>query len=412
MRYVPEIGRLTCALLAATAFYSSTLPVHAQGMPGQGPVEVGIVTAQITTVPYSVTLPGRAVAFESANIRPTIEGIVEQVNYRPGVKLAAGDLMYTLQKDRYAAAAGAALAEKTGAEEAVAAAARTVERYSALVGAGVTQAQLEAAQTELLQARATLSSAQSAVTVANLDLAGTEIRSPIEGIPSVSEISVGAIVTANQTTALATVTRMDPIYVDMTESSARMLRTRNRIDSGDLVRGDKMDVALTLEDGSVYGGKGTFVSPGTTVSTTTGALELRLQFDNPERKILPGQFLRVTVTVGTSQAILVPQRGTKRGSDGKLSALIVRDGKAARVVLTESGSYQNNWIVTDGVSVGDQVIVDGLKTLQAGAEVLPVPVSIDENGLVVDVKAAPETGAESPAPDTNTDTDTNATIKQ
>nr|WP_325248995.1 efflux RND transporter periplasmic adaptor subunit [Amylibacter sp.] len=406
MRYVPEIGRLTCALLAATAFYSSALPVHAQGMPGQGPVEVGIVTAQITTVPYSVTLPGRAVAFESANIRPTIEGIVEQVNYRPGVKLAAGDLMYTLQKDRYAAAAGAALAEKTGAEEAVAAAARTVERYSALVGAGVTQAQLEAAQTELLQARATLSSAQSAVTVANLDLAGTEIRSPIEGIPSVSEISVGAIVTANQTTALATVTRMDPIYVDMTESSARMLRTRNRIDSGDLVRGDKMDVALTLEDGSVYGGKGTFVSPGTTVSTTTGALELRLQFDNPERKILPGQFLRVTVTVGTSQAILVPQRGTKRGSDGKLSALIVRDGKAARVVLTESGSYQNNWIVTDGVSVGDQVIVDGLKTLQAGAEVLPVPVSIDENGLVVDVKAAPETGAESPA------TDTNAAIKQ
>lgn len=410
MRNLHKISKFTCAILAATALYYSALPVSAQGMPSMGPVKVGIVTAQISTVPYSVTLPGRAVAFEAANIRPTIEGIVEQVNYRPGEKLAAGDLMYTLQKDRYAAAAGAALAEKAGAEEAVAAAARTVERYSALVGAGVTQAQLEAAQTDLLQARATLSSAQSAVTVANLDLVGTEIRSPIEGIPSVSEISVGAIVTANQTTALATVTRMDPIYVDMTESSARMLRTRNRIDSGDLVRGDKMNVVLTLEDGSVYGGKGTFVSPGTTVSTTTGALELRLQFDNPERKILPGQFLRVTVTVGTSQAILVPQRGTKRGSDGKLSALIVRDGKAARVVLTESGSYQNNWIVTDGVSVGDQVIVDGLKTLQAGAEVLPVPVSIDENGLVVDVKAAPETGAEAAAPDTNTDT--NATIKQ
>lgn len=400
MRHLQHFGKLACAVLATTALIGGAGPVGAQGFPSRGPSEVGIVTAQISTVPYSVTLPGRAVAFESANIRPTIEGIVEAVNYRPGEKLGAGDLMYTLQKDRYAAAAGAALAEKAGAEEAVASAKRTVERYSSLVGSGVTQAQLEAAQTALLQARASYSSAQSAVTVANLDLAGTEIRSPIEGIPSVSEISVGAILTANQTTALATVTRMNPIYVDMTESSARMLRVRNRIDSGDLVRGDQLNVALTLEDGTQYGGKGTFVSPGTTVSTTTGTLELRLQFDNPDRKILPGQFLRVTVTVGTSQAILVPQRATKRGSDGKLTAFVVRDGKAAQVVLTEAGSHFNNWIVNDGISVGDQVIVDGLKSLRAGAEVSPVFVVIDQDGLVVEAETDPEAAPSAPETDT------------
>lgn len=365
----------------------------AQGMPGgmSGPVNVGVITAETQNVPFTVTLPARAVAFQDAKIRPTVEGIVESVDYEPGARVSAGDLMFTLRKDRYAAAAAAARAETAGAQGAVDSAQKTVDRYRELVGSGVTQADLDAAEAALLQAKATLSSANAAVTVAELDLTGTEIRSPIDGISSVAAISVGAVVTANQTDALATVTRLDPIYIDMTESSARMLRVRARISSGELTRGQGLDVTLTLENGAIYDGKGTFVTPGAEVSTTTGTMDLRLQFDNPDRLIFPGQFLRVAVTLGTSEAILVPQRATSRSSDGTLTAFVVRDAKAASVTLTESGSYQNAWIVTDGIAEGDRLIVDGLKSLRAGADVQPVDVRIDDNGLVqeVDAPAAP-----------------------
>ncbi len=287
-------------------------------------------------MPYVVTLPGRAVAYQSANIRPTVQGIVQSIPYDPGAELKAGDLMFVLQRDRYAAAAEAAEAAITGAEGTVSSARKTVERYRSLVGSGVTQADLDLAEAALLQAQATLSSAKAALTVANLDLAGTEIRSPIDGVPSVPNVSVGAIVTANQSDALATVTRLDPIYVDMTESSARMLRVRQRVSAGELTRGQSLEVAVTLENGTLYDGAGTFVSPGAQVSKTTGTLDLRLQFDNPDHLILPGQFLRVAVTLGTTQAILVPQRATSRGNDGRLTAFVARDGKAEQVTLVES----------------------------------------------------------------------------
>ncbi|SNR82236.1 efflux RND transporter periplasmic adaptor subunit [Puniceibacterium sediminis] len=394
------IGRLPIVVVAVFALMLLALSgqwAKAQGMTPGGTgsaTEVGVITAETRSIPYSVTLPGRAVAYQSANIRPTVEGIVERVSYDSGDRVQAGDLMFTLQRERYAAAVAAAQAEKTGAEGAVTSAQKTVERYRGLAGGGVTQADLDEAESTLLQAKATLSAAESSLTVAQLDLDGTEIRSPIDGVPSVSEVSIGAIVTANQTDALATVTRLDPIYVDMTESSARMLRVRDRMSSGELTRGQTFKVALTLENGVLYDGEGTFVSPGTQVSTTTGTLDLRLQFDNPDRLILPGQFLRVNVTLGTTEAIPVPQRATSRGSDGLLTAFVVRDGKATQVVLSEVGSYENAWIVTDGIAPGDKVIVDGLKNLHAGAEVMPVDLVIDASGLVQD--AAPAAAATKP----------------
>ncbi|MGY9047207.1 hypothetical protein P775_19320 [Puniceibacterium antarcticum] len=148
------------------------------------------------------------------------------------------------------------------------------------------------------------------MTDANLDLVGTEIRSPIDGIPSEPAVSIGAIVTANQADALATVTRLDPIYGGITKSIARMLRLHERISSGELTRGQSLDASMTLENGTLYDGMDTFVSPSTSVSTATGTLDLRFQFDNPDRLILPAQFLRVAVTLGTTQAIEVPQRAT------------------------------------------------------------------------------------------------------
>ena len=149
-----------------------------------------------------------------------------------------------------------------------------------------------------------------------------------------------------------------------------------------------MQTRLTLETGEQYQGNGRMVSPGIAVSPTTGTVPIRLQFDNPEGLILPGQFLRVEMTLGTTRAVLVPQRATKRSANGTLTAFVVRDGKAQQITLSEQGTYRNSWVVTQGINPGEQLILDGLDDLRAGAEVTTVPVQIDDQGVVRD--AAPE----------------------
>lgn len=372
-------------------------PLSAQTMPSGQPIEVGTVTLAESNVPFTVTLPGRAVAYASTDIRPRVNGMVEDIVYQPGTQVAVGDLLFRLEAATYDAALAAAQAERDGAAVAVDTAQSTVDRYARLEGTGVTTSDLQTARSTLAQAQAALSSAEAALQTAQLNLDRVEIRSPLAGIAGLSQVSVGALVTANQTDALTTVTSMDPIYVDVSESSARMLRVRSQISSGDMQPGDSLDAVLTLEDGRIYESTGTLVTPGRQVSQTTGSVELRFEFDNPDLLIMPGQFLRVAITIGQRPAILVPQRGTERESDGTLSAYVLRDGVAEKVTLTSSGTYQNAWITTQGVAVGDQLIVDGLSNLTDGAEVTAVPVTINDAGVVED---AP-TGDTASGDDTN-----------
>ena len=173
-------------------------------------------------------------------------------------------------------------------------------------------------------------------------------------------------------------------------SSAGLLRVRNRIEAGSLTPGGTMGVTLVLENETEYAREGSVVVTGNEVSSTTGTFDLRVQFDNPDQMILPGQFLRVNLTLGTTRAWLVPQRATGRRSDGTLTAWVVADGKAKKVDLTTSGSHQNAWVVTGGVADGDQLIVDGLTNLKEGAEVKTVPVTIDADGVVHDAPAGGE----------------------
>ncbi len=186
-------------------------------------------------------------------------------------------------------------------------------------------------------------------------------------------------------------TRLDPIYIDVSDSSAGMLRVRAQIDDGSLRPGTTIGVSLVLENGEAYDGKGTVVVLGNVVSSTTGSFDLRVQFDNPRRMILPGQFLRVKLTLGTTRAWLVPQRATARSADGTLTAFVVKDGVAGKVSLTTSGSQDNAWVVTAGVADGDQLIVDGLTNLRDGAKVIPVAATIDADGVVHDAAPAPAT---------------------
>lgn len=380
---------VVAALLTASAACAQT------GAPGPGrptgPAEVGTVTLTTSDVPYSVTLPGRAVAWQSADIRPRVSGVIAEILYDPGRPITAGEAMFRIEDDTYRAALTSAQASVRQAEAAVATAESTLKRARSLVGVGSTQAAVEAAELALAQAEASLSAAQAQRQVAQLDLDRTLVRSPIDGMAEIPEVSIGAIVTANQSDPLTVVRRIDPIYVDVTESSAAMLRTRDRFRASELQPGRDLGVRLTLEDGRIHEGDGRMVSRGNAVSTSTGTATFRFAFDNPDHLILPGQFLRVQVTLGTTRAVLVPQRATSRSADGRLTAFTVRDGRAAQVVLTEAGVSDNAWVVTSGLAEGDAVIVDGLRDLRDGADVIAVPVEISADGVVTDL---PRDGAD------------------
>ena len=354
----------------------------------QGPASVGTVTLTMQDVPYIRTLPGRAVAFESGEIRSRVSGVVQAILYKPGDVLKPGDPMFKIEDASYSAALASATAAEAGAEAQANATQATVARYKTLQGSAVTPADLQTAEVAAAAAAASLAASKAALNVAQLDLDHTTVKSPINEIAGLPNVSIGALVTANQTDALATVTRLDPIYIDVSDSSAGLLRVRQQIADGSLKPGAKVGVALILETGETYDGEGTVVVLGNTVSATTGTFDLRVQFDKPKRMILPGQFLRVNLTLGTTRAWLVPQRATGRSSDGTLTVFLAKDGVAKKVSLTTAGSQDNSWVVTAGVADGDQVIVDGLTNLRDGAKIAPVPVTIDADGVVHDVAGA------------------------
>ncbi len=392
-----KLFRSPASVIAALAALALVLPADAQQGGADGPTAVGVLTLEPAQVPYTVTVPGRAVAFEQVDIRPRVAGVISEILYDPGRPVRVGDPLFRIDGDTYAADLKAAEASVAGARAALQAAEATLARYQQLENRSVTVEDVDSARVKAAEAGATLSAAEAARDLARLNLERTEILSPISGVPDVATVSVGAIVTANQSEALTTVTRLDPIYVDIEESSRRIQETRDRFAAGTLTPGSEAGFALTLETGKTYDRKGELVAPGVSVSTTTGTTALRLKFDNPDHAILPGQFLRVTMTLGTTTALLVPQRATSRGSDGSLTAFVAVAGKAEQRTLVESGSYQNAWIVLEGVRAGEALIVDGRTNLAEGAEVSTVPVTISPEGVVEDAAEAKADGA-APAP--------------
>ncbi|MFN4100016.1 MAG: efflux RND transporter periplasmic adaptor subunit [Pararhodobacter sp.] len=374
--------RLFSVALCAACAAPFAMAQPAGPMPGMGgAAEVGIITLSETEVPFSVTVPGRAVAFEEVDIRPRVAGAIAEIAYRPGLPVAAGDVLFVIEADTYAAEVASAEASVARAEAAFRTAEATLRRYETLAGTGVSAQDLESAQVSLLQAEADLRAAQASLQTQQLYLDRTAIRSPIDGFADIPTVSVGALVTENQADALTTITRIDPIFVDVEESSRRIADIRTRVEQGQLQTGENLGIRLRLETGETYELDGQMVSPGTRVSQTTGTLALRLQFPNPERRVLPGQFLRVDIELGTIRAILVPQGATARSAIGALTAFVVEDGVARQRVLAEQGSHSNAWVITSGLADGEQLIVDGLNMLRDGAEVRPVPVEITAEGV-------------------------------
>ena len=393
MRFLNRIPAWA-ALCLVLPFASESLAQTRRGP--DGPTPVGVVTTAEEDVPRTVTLPGRAIAYQQTAIRPQVGGEILEIVYDPGRPVRAGDVLFRIDPETLAAALAAAEASVAGAEASLTQAQNTVTRYRRLEGSGVSAVDRANAEVALKQAEADLAAARAARDAAQLSLDRTAILSPLDGMADVPQVSVGDLVTANQSEALTTITQLDPIYVDVSESSARLMRSRTGGSAGQLIRTGAVQTRLTLETGEEYQGEGRLVSPGIAVSPTTGTVPIRLRFNNPDLRILPGQFLRVQMTLGSTRAVLVPQRATSRASDGTLTAFVVRDGRAQQVVLSEQGSYRNNWIVTQGISPGEQLILDGLDDLRAGTEVAPVPVQIDAQGVVREI-AAPGPAADTPA---------------
>lgn len=342
--------------------------------------EVGVVSVTSRSLTLTADLPGRTTAYMIAQIRPQISGIVQKRVFTEGGLVKAGDLLYQIDASSYQAAYDSAKATVEKAEATLNAANLKAKRQAALLGIEAVSTQdNEDAQAALQEDKASLAEARAALETARIDLEHTRIVSPIAGRIETSSVTPGALVTANQDTALTTVQQLDPIYVDIPQSSTEVLQLRQDIASGRLksVGGGQLPIALKLEDGSTYKHTGKLTSTGTTVNTTTGAITLRALVPNPDHLLMPGMYVRAALDKGNDpDAILVPQKGVTRNSSGQATAYVVdKENKIEQrnVVITQA--VGQDWYVSSGLAVGDRLVVEGSTKVKVGQEVRPVGVT-------------------------------------
>jgi len=389
--------RVTSALLVLTvslASCSDSGTEQSGAAPGgeRPPAAVSVVVMKKAPQTLTTTLPGRATAFQTAEIRPRVSGVIKEIAFKEGSDVKEGDLLFKIEDDTYRAAQAQAQASLQKAEAGVPTAQSNLARQERLVGSGATQVELENARVTLLQAEADVAQARAALRSADIELALTEIRAPFEGVTAASRYSVGNVVTANQTDSLMTLRRLDPIYIELTESSVNLLRLREAINSGRINRNENgaADIRLTLEDGHEYPVVGKLDMSEMAVSQTTGTYSIRAVFDNPDGLILPGMYVRAKVTVGTESGFLIPQRAATRSANGQLSAkFVTADNKVETRIFDEAQVSGTNWLVASGINDGDKLIVDGFQWIGDGAPVQPIEAQIDENGIVQET-AAPD----------------------
>ena len=352
-------------------------PGPAQATPS-GPIEVGVVTVRAERVVLATELPGRTTAYLVAEVRPQVNGLIQERTFVEGSMVQKGALLYQIDPAPYQAAYEQAKAALAVAEAAVPPLKLRVERLKELVAIrAVGQQDYDEASAALLKAEASVASAKATVESARINLAYTPLRAPIAGRTGKSSVTPGALVTAYQQTPLVTIQQLDPIYVDVTQSSSELLRLRRNLASGKLARPGPVEsrVKLLLEDGTPYSRTGVLQFRDVTVDPTTGSVVLRMVFPHPDAVLLPGMFVRATVEEGVlEQAILAPQQGVTRDARGNASAMVVdAANKVAVRPLVVDRAIGDRWLVTSGLADGDQVIVEGLQRVRPGVPVKAVP---------------------------------------
>jgi len=350
---------------------------QAQAPPPSIP-EVATLTVQPQQIVLTTELPGRTSAYRVAEIRPQVNGLIQRRLFTEGSDVQAGQVLYRIDPAPFQATYDNAKAALGRAEANVPPMRLRVERYRDLLpDKAVSQQEYDDAAAALKQADAEIEIWKAAVETARIHLEYTRVRAPISGRIGISTVTEGAIVTAYQPVALATIQQLDPIYVDVPQSTTELLRLKRRLEDGRLLTDgtNQKKAALLLEAGRAYPLEGTLQFRDITVDPTTGSVTLRLVFPNPKGDLLPGMFVRAVVKDGLSeQAILVPQQAVSRDTKGTPLAFIVDSGgKVQQRMLRLDRAIGDKWLVTSGLGPGDRVIVEGLQRVRPGASVKEVP---------------------------------------
>ena len=356
-----------------------------------GPPQVGVLVVQPQRLALSTELPGRTVPYQIAEVRPQVTGLIQTRNFQEGSLVKAGQPLYQIDAASYQASYDSARATLAKNEANLRSTRLKSQRYSELVEIkAVSQQDQDDASAALQQGEADVAGAKAALESARINLAFTRVVSPISGRIGKSSVTPGALVTANQATLLSTVQQLDPIYVDVTQSSSSVLRLKHALARGDLKGGgaNSAVVKLLLEDGSTYPLAGKLQFSDVTVDQGTGAITLRAVFPNPNADLLPGMYVRAVVEEGVNeQALLVPQPAVSRDSTGKPMAFVVSaDGKLESRFITTERAIGDQWVVTTGLKAGDRLVVEGQQKARPGQPVNAVPLP------------APATPASAPAP--------------
>ncbi|EDM5957395.1 multidrug efflux RND transporter periplasmic adaptor subunit AcrA [Salmonella enterica subsp. enterica serovar Kentucky] len=348
---------------------------------GQQMPEVGVVTLKTEPLQITTELPGRTVAYRIAEVRPQVSGIILKRNFVEGSDIEAGVSLYQIDPATYQATYDSAKGDLAKAQAAANIAELTVKRYQKLLGTQyISKQEYDQALADAQQATAAVVAAKAAVETARINLAYTKVTSPISGRIGKSSVTEGALVQNGQASALATVQQLDPIYVDVTQSSNDFLRLKQELANGSLKQENgKAKVDLVTSDGIKFPQSGTLEFSDVTVDQSTGSITLRAIFPNPDHTLLPGMFVRARLQEGTKPtALLVPQQGVTRTPRGDATVLVVgADNKVETRQIVASQAIGDKWLVTDGLKAGDCVVVSGLQKVRPGAQVKVQEITAD-----------------------------------
>lgn len=367
-RRQPALGAALLAALLLSACAKDPKPV-APTVP-----EVAVLTVSTSNVALNIALPGRTAPYLLAEVRARVDGIVQERRFREGADVSKGDPLYLIDPAPYRAALASAEAELQRARATLASNASQLKRNQVLVKENaVSKQEFENAEAAQLEAAADVAAATAAVETARINLGYTSVSAPITGRSSVSAVTQGAYVQGSAATLMTTVQQIDPIYVDLQQSSVDGLALRRELAAG-RVRMDGANaakVSLTLEDGSTYARHGTLEFSGVTVDQATGAVTLRARFPNPDKLLLPGMFVRASVSQGVRQAVMrVPAPAVSRTPQGGATVMVVdRENKAALRAVRTGALVDGHWLIDDGLKEGERVIVSGTQKLRPGTVV-------------------------------------------
>ena len=374
---VPRVLALVVAAAALAACSDKKAPVAA----APKVTEVGVIVLQPTAQSLTAELPGRTSPFLMAEIRPQANGIIKQRLFTEGALVKAGQPLYQLDARSAEAAVNSAQAALAKSKAVAQTARSNAARNAELVKIDAISRQVhDDSQAQAAQAASDVQVAQAAVDNARVNLQYTRIETPIGGRVSLSNVTAGALVTANQATPLTTVVQLDPMYVDFTQSSTEMLQLKRDWEAGRFqrVQGDQVPVQIKLDDGTLYPHKGTLQFSGVIVNATTGSVTLRAKVPNPDGVLMPNMYVQALLPTGVApDALLVPQQSVTRDLTGKASVVVVNgENVVEKRPLVVDRALGSQWLVQEGLKAGDRVVVDGFQRIKPGDKVNAVTVDL------------------------------------